>query len=158
MEDSSSETEPANDAIVFSLYVRSPVAGDRTVAIDRLSALRVDGAIDDYDIETVGEERLLAAETAPGSEEDGDPLVTLAEWEHGELRSDLELQEAATRTGRSVRKVELPELLLVIHEGDTVRCVFPCTDGSRTWTAWEFLDTYADGEGSDATLEASLPA
>ena len=122
------------------LYVRRPVAGERTVAIDRLSALAAAGVVDEFEIETVQREVILS--------EGGDDadLQALAAWSAGDVHSTLSVETRTSRLGRSVRTISLPEVTLAVYEGDTLAWVFPCTDGSRTWSVADCFDGYETAE------------
>ncbi|GGN09587.1 HTH domain-containing protein [Halarchaeum nitratireducens] len=124
------------------LYVRRPVAGERTVAIDRLSALAAAGVVDEFEIETVQGEVILSE----GGDDDTADLQALAAWSAGDVRSTLSVETRTSRLGRSVRTIALPEVTLAVYEGDTLAWVFPCTDGTRTWSVADCFDGYETAE------------
>ncbi|GGM60099.1 hypothetical protein J2752_001748 [Halarchaeum rubridurum] len=133
-----SDAEGDETPVRLVLYVRRPVAGERTVAIDRLSALAAAGAIDEFEIETVRREVMLSE----AGDDDTAALRALATWSAGDVRSTLAVETRASRLGRSVRTLVLPELTLAVYEGDDLAWVFPCTDGTRTWTVSDCFDGY----------------
>ncbi len=134
----------ATAEITLRLYVTTPVVGTRVATIDRLTTLSADGSIEDYEITVVRGDVILS----DGGRDAGDDddltaaLAAIAAWTHGEIRSALDGQRTSTRTGRAVRTLALPERTLAVDEGDRLVGVFPCTDGDRTWTVTDFLDSY----------------
>lgn len=132
-------------SVTLALYAQTPVAGRRTVAIDQLSALAVDGAIGEYEIETVRQEQVLADDGAGDAERAG--LLELAEWRGTDAKPDLEVRSTSTRTGRPVRELTLPELVLAVHANGEVVAVFPCTDGDRRWSVEDALESLGASGG-----------
>lgn len=149
--------------ISCSLFVKPPVAGDRTVTIDRLTALRAAGAIEAVEITTVRDEILLAEAGDLRERTDlGDAFEPLVEWTNGDLVPTFEPAAGTSRMGRSVRRVEPPAITLAVYERDELRCVFPCEDDERTWDVEDFLDSFeADGSfppGIELGLSANWAA
>lgn len=132
--------------VTVHLVVRAPVDSDSTAAIDRLSALKINDRLEGFDVQTVRGDVLLA-ET--GDDALPPPLAcweTLVEWSADGLESALDVETQTTRTGRRVRTVEPPERAAAVSVEEDLACVFPCTDGERTWTVTDFLDDYeSDG-------------
>lgn len=129
--------------ISCSLFVQPPVAGDRTVTIDRLTALRAAGAIDTVEITTVRDEVLLA-EAGDRRETTalGAAFEPLVEWTNGDFVPTFEPAADTSRMGRSVRRVEPPAITLAVYGREELVCVFPCRDDDRTWDVADFLDSF----------------
>jgi hypothetical protein len=141
----------------LALYVQPPVAGGRVATVDRLTALAAEGAIQEYDI-TVVRGPVIVSEAGRGeaSDELAAETATLAAWEQGELRSAFDASRSATRTGRQVRRLSLPEECLAVYAAGELVAVFPCTDGTTTWTAADFLDSYETSRQCPPELRSSL--
>lgn len=146
--ENSNGSEPAEtvlDAVTLALYVRSPVAGTRTVTIDRLHDLESQGAIETFDVEVIPEQIIVSqggGNTTGGLTAD---FGSLLEWEHDEFEAAFDLHETSSRMGRPISKLRVPEMSLGIYQGGELTCVFPCTDGERTWTVSDFLDRFESG-------------
>lgn len=147
--------QPDNGGLVMRLWTRRPVCGPRTTVIDRLSALRTAGAIDDFSVNTWPEEIALA-----GENRETDLLETIDQLEawaadHGlSLRPPFGTRTSSLLVGGSEEVLLTPMLLLAVYEDGELIGVYPCTDGEYTWTVSEFLD----GVEADADRERNLPS
>jgi hypothetical protein len=130
------------EEISLTLYVQTPVSGIRTETIDRLTALNAEDAIEAFDVETTRGE-IIVSQGRDGSTGDlpGD-LDTLTEWRGPDVRPTFQVESGWTRTGRTVRTLSLPEMVLAVYVADGLSWVFPCTDGEDTWSVARFLDSY----------------
>jgi|GEM_PF-6349190 len=138
-------TTGAPPPVTVDLYVRVPVPDTGTVAIDRLSALRINDCLEGFEVETVRGNVILDE----GREGELPPPLQrwrrLATWSEDELEAAIEVETATTRTGRLVRKIVPPPLVAGVGIDGELECVFPCTDGEHTWTVTDFLDDYETG-------------
>ncbi len=147
--DSMSETS----TLTIDLWTRRPVCGPRTTVINRLSSLRSAAALDDFTVTTWPDE-IVVSERNQHSE----LLATIERFEawaadNGvSLRPPFETRTAASLVGASKEVLRTPMLLASVHDGDDIVGVYPCTDGERTWTISEFLDTL---EGDEPELTAA---
>lgn len=142
------------------LWVRRPVCGPRTTVIDRLGALRTAGALDDFSVMTWPEEIALTGENR--QEELLETIERFEDWaaDRGlSLRPPFETRTASLLVGDSEDVLTTPMLLAAAYEDDDLVGIYPCTDGTKTWTIPEFLDALeADAErpppgaGSGSTL------
>ena len=166
----SNETEQTNEhdsrgataVLEVDLWVRRPVCGPRTTAIDRLSALRTAGVLADFDVTTWPEEIALTGDNRQ------EALLTTIEgfedWaaERGlSLRPPFETRTASLLVGDSEDVLTTPMLLAAAYEGEELVGIYPCTDGTKTWTIPEFLDALEAGEErtpSGAGDNSVLPA
>ena len=161
----SNETEQTNErdshGIAVDLWVRRPVCGPRTTVIDRLSALRAAGDLDDFSVTTWPEEIALT-----GDDRQDDLLSTIEGFEDWaadrglSLRPPFETRTASRLVGESEDVLTTPMLLAAAYEGDDLVGIYPCTDGTKTWTIPEFLDTLEAGEErspSGAGENSALP-
>ena len=146
------------DGVVLRLWTRRPVSGARARVVDRLSALRADRVINDFDVRTWPDEVALSHHT------DHDDVVeaygTFREWadDHDvSITPPFERRTTTSVVGRTEEFLVLPSLCLAVHD-DGLRGVFPCRDGDRTCTISDVLDAY---EGVDAEppvpVAAALP-
>jgi len=151
-----------SDGIEVDLWVRRPVCGPRTTVIDRLSALRTAGAVADFDVTTWPEEIALT-----GDNRQEDLLATIEGFEDWaadrglSLRPPFETRTVSRLVGDSEDVLTMPMLLAAAYEGEDLVGIYPCTDGTKTWTIPEFLDALEAGEESlpsSAGTEAVLPA
>ena len=163
----SNETEQAteNDYAIaglrVELWVRRPVCGPRTTVIDRLSALRTAGVLADFDVTTWPEEIALT-----GDDRQDELLSTIERFEDWaadrglSLRPPFETRTASLLVGDSEDVLTTPMLLAAAYEDGDLVGIYPCTDGTETWTVQEFLDALeADTERSPADAGPSvLPA
>jgi hypothetical protein len=154
----SEDTIEHGEAITLTLYVRKPVAGIRTETIDRLSALDAEGAIEGFDVQTVREEIIVSQGRDEAESDLPGNFDALTEWRRGGVQPTFEVESGWTRTGRTVRTLSIPEMVLAVYTADGLSCVLPCTDGELTWTVQEFLDQYESSgeppEGLDVDLGA----
>jgi hypothetical protein len=132
----------APEQVRFALYVQPPVSGDRTTTIDRLTDLKTAGALDEYEIVVVGGEVILSEGGRTIEEDRAEELGTLAAWTSEVAHSSIDVEELSTRMGRSVRKLSMPSMLLAVYHREDLVAVFPCTDGTHTWTVRDALDSY----------------
>lgn len=132
--------------VTIRLFVRPPVSDNRAVTIHRLSALKINDRIEGFDVQTVRGEVMLS-EAGNDTSDDAAYWKRLVEWEDGGVRSVIDETRHTSRTGRTVRTVTPPELVLAVHVDDELECVFPCTDGEQTWTVTDFLDDLEAGKG-----------
>jgi hypothetical protein len=143
------ETEPheADDTdLRVDLWVRRPVCGPQTTVIDRLGRLRATGRLADFSVTTWPEEIVLT-----GASRQADLLETIERFEswaadHGlSLRPPFETRTASLLVGDSEDVLRTPMLLAVAREGESITGIYPCTDGTETWTVSAFLDELAAG-------------
>jgi len=149
----SNETEQPNendshgDGLHVDLWVRRPVCGPRTTIIDRLSALRTAGALTDFSVTTWPEEIALT-----GDNRQEELLATIEGFEQWaadrglSLRPPFETRTASLLVGDSEDVLTTPMLLAAAYQGDELVGIYPCTDGTTTWTISEFLDALDAGE------------
>ena len=141
----------------LTLWTRRPVCGPRTTIIDRLSALRTAGAIEDFTINTWPEEIGL-----DGMGQESEILETIDRFEqwaadHGlSLRPPFETRTSSLLVGGSEEVLLTPMLLAAVYEDGDLIGVYPCTDGEYTWTVTEFLDGLAADAESVTTLPESV--
>jgi len=147
--------------LTVDLWVRRPVCGPRATVIDRLSALRTAGDLDEFSVTTWPEEIAL---TGPNRE--AELLATIEGFEDWaadrglSLRPPFETRTASRLVGESEDVLTTPMLLAAAYEGDDLVGIYPCTDGTKTWTIPEFLDTLEAGEErspSGAGENSALP-
>jgi hypothetical protein len=143
------ETDRRND-ISLDLYVQTPVVGPRTETVDRLTALNGEGAIASFDVKTVREEIIVSQGRDGGKGDLPGDLDALTEWRGPDIRPTFEVESGWTRTGRTVRTLSVPEMVLAVYVAGELSCVFPCTDGADTWSVGDFLDSYeSSGESPE---------
>jgi len=144
------------ERISLTLYVQTPVAGVRTETIDRLNALSVERAIKGFDVRTIREEIIVSQ----GRDEEASDLPgdfdALTKWRGPDVRPTFEIESGWTRTGRTVRTLSLPEMVLAVYGAGELACVLPCTDGADTWTVGEFLDQYESAREPPDGLDVDL--
>jgi hypothetical protein len=130
-----------SDEFVAVLWTRRPVCGPRSTVIDRLSALRSEGALDDFEVQTWPEE--VALSESSRDEQVLDVVDTLEQWAAAHdlsLRPPFERRTASLLVGGSETVLTTPMMLLAVYEGGDLRGVYPCTDGDQTWTIMSYLD------------------
>jgi len=133
-----------SDEFVAVLWTRRPVCGPRSTVIDRLSGLRSEGVLDDFDVQTWPEEIALSQPTHDDSLLD--TVETLEQWAATHdlsLRPPFERRTASLLVGGSETVLTTPMMLLAAYEGDQLCGVYPCTDGDQTWTITSYLDAVA---------------
>ena len=122
------------------------MCGPRTTVIDRLSALRTAGVLADFSVTTWPEEIALT-----GDNGQADLLGTIERFEDWaadrglSLRPPFERRTASLLVGDSEDVLTTPMLLAAAYEGDDLVGIYPCTDGTKTWTIPEFLDALEAG-------------
>jgi hypothetical protein len=144
------------EEISLTLYVRTPVSGTRTETIDRLTALNAEDAIEAFDVETVREEIIVSQGRDERASDLPGEFDTLTEWRGTDVRPTFEVESGWTRTGRTVRTLSLPEMVLAVYTAGRLSCVLPCTDGKQTWTVGEFLDQYESSREPPNGLDVDL--
>ena len=128
------------------LYVRRPVCGPRTTVIDRLSALRTTGELADFSVTTWPDEIVLT-----GDDRQDELLGTIEGFEdwaadHGlSLRPPFETRTVSSLVGDSEDVLTTPMLLAAAYDDGDLVGVYPCTDGTETWTVAAFLDALEAG-------------
>ncbi|MDS0281032.1 HTH domain-containing protein [Haloarcula onubensis] len=143
------------------LWVRRPVCGPRTTVIDRLSELRTAGALADFDVTTWPEEIALTGDNR--QEALLETIEGFEDWaaDRGlSLRPPFETRTASRLVGDSEDVLRTPMLLAAAYEGDELVGIYPCTDGTETWTIPAFLDALEAGEDhspSGAGARSVLP-
>src|SRR6056297_1437414 len=164
------ETEQTTDhdspgdtgGLEVDLWVRRPVCGPRTTVIDRLSALRAAGALADFDVTTWPEEIALTGDNR--QEELLETIAAFEDWaaDRGlSLPPPFETRTASLLVGDSEDVLTTPMVLAAAYEGEELVGIYPCTDGTKTWTIPEFLDALEAGEEptpSGAGDNSVLPA
>ncbi|MFC6862275.1 HTH domain-containing protein [Halomicroarcula sp. GCM10025817] len=149
----------ANDLEV-ALWTRRPVCGPRTTVIDRLSGLRSAGVLADFTVTTWPEEIVVG-----GRNRQSELLETIEvfeEWAEDHqlsLRPPFETRTASLLVGGSETVLTTPMMLAAAYEDGDIVGIYPCTDGSRTWTIPDLLDALeAPGDGAEAlATSAALP-
>lgn len=138
------------------LYAQTPVVGIRAETVDRLTALNSEEAIGSFDVETVRGE-IIVSQGKNGETGDlpGD-LDALTEWRGPDIRPTFEVESGWTRTGRTVRTLSVPEMVLAVYVAGELSCVFPCTDGEDTWSVADFLDSYESSRESPEEFVVDL--
>jgi hypothetical protein len=140
------------DGLEIELWVRRPVCGPRTTVIDRLGSLRSAGELAEFSVTTWPEEIVLT-----GGNRQDDLLETIEAFEswaadHGlSLRPPFETRTASLLVGDSQDVLVTPMMLAAAYDGGELVGIYPCTDGTKTWTIPEFLD------GLDAELDDAPP-
>ena len=152
----SAETVSGSD-IEVDLWVRRPVCGPRTTVIDRLGALRTRGVVEDFSVSTWPEEIVLTGE----NRQDGllETVETFEDWaaDHGlSLRPPFETRTASLLVGDSQEVLTTPMLLAVAREDGDIAGIYPCTDGTETWTVEEFLDGIEDGVETPTPADSAV--
>jgi len=141
------ETNESAAGYRVNLWVRRPVCGPRTTVIDRLSSLAASGVLADFSVTTWPEEIVLT-----GRNRQGELLETIEGFEswaadHGlSLRPPFETRTASLLVGESEDVLTTPMMLAAAYDDDTLVGIYPCTDGTKTWTISEFLDELEAGE------------
>ena len=147
-EQTTDHSSPGNtDGLEVDLWVRRPVCGPRTTVIDRLSALRAAGALADFDVTTWPEEIALTGDNR--QEELLETIAAFEDWaaDRGlSLRPPFETRTASLLVGDSEDVLTTPMVLAAAYEDDDLVGIYPCTDGTKTWTVSEFLDALEAGE------------
>jgi len=139
--------------IEVDLWVRRPVCGPRTTVIDRLSSLRAAGPLAEFSVTTWPEEIVLT-----GQNRQEDLLSTIEGFEdwaadHGlSLRPPFETRTASLLVGDSEEVLTTPMMLAVARDEDGIAGIYPCTDGTKTWTISAFLDGLEEGQADRPTL------
>jgi hypothetical protein len=159
--ESTSSHEPPETDLEVDLWVRRPVCGPRTTVIDRLGNLRKRGVLAAFSVTTWPEEIVLT-----GQNRQDDLLETIEAFEswaadHGlSLRPPFETRTASLLVGNSQDVLVTPMLLAAAYEDGELVGIYPCTDGSKTWTIPEFLDGLDAGrEDSPSPVDSdALPA
>jgi len=142
------------------LWVRRPVCGPRTTVIDRLSSLRAADKLADFSVTTWPEEIALTGSNR--QEELLETIAGLEDWaaERGlSLRPPFETRTASLLVGDSEDVLTTPMLLAVARDETGIVGIYPCTDGTKTWTVSEFLDGLEEGRADTPTLtdETAVP-
>jgi hypothetical protein len=141
-------------SITCALFVRSPVAGDRTVVIDRLTALRAAGAIESVDIRTVPDRIHLAeVDDLRQTTEVGAAFEALVGWTGGDFAPTFDVSAGTSRTGRAVRTVQPPAITLAVYDHGELVAVVPCRDEERHVTVEECLESLETAGRLPAELE-----
>lgn len=146
------------------LWTRRPVCGPRATVIDRLSTLRARGLLADFSVTTWPDE-IAISERNQQSElmETIETYETWAEERGLSLRPPFETRTASLLVGGSEEVLTTPMLLAAAYDDGDLVGIYPCTDGTRTWTIPEFLDALEAGvdesslEGSDSGLPLNEP-
>lgn len=150
-----------NTELEVDLWVRRPVCGPRTTAIDRLGTLRTMGVLADFSVTTWPEEIVL---TGPNRQDDLlDTVESFEDWaaDHGlSLRPPFETRTASMLVGDSEEVLTTPMMLAVARDDGDIVGIYPCTDGTETWTVEAFLDGIEDGleDRPSPTDSAVFPA
>lgn len=146
-EDTDSTDDPDTDGVHMVLWTRRPVCGARTEVIDRLSALRSNGAIGDFTIKTWPDEVVLTEHTE--QERVVETYETFRRWcgNHGvSISPPFERRTVTSLVGQSREVLTVPVLCLAVYDDDLCG-VYPCTDGARTYTVTDYLDAYEGAGG-----------
>ena len=158
-DDTNVHTAGDRPSLTCSLFVRTPVAGERTVVIDRLTALRAEGTIAAVDITTVPDQILLAeAGDLRQATDVGAAFEPLVEWTAGDLTPTFEKSAGTSRTGRSVQTIQPPAITVAVYVDETLRAVLPCHNEERTWTVEDCLDSLESTGRLPSVFERELSA
>jgi len=148
------ESDAPGGTLEVDLWVRRPVCGPRTTVIDRLSGLRASGSLADFSVTTWPEELVLT-----GANRQAELLDTIERFEDWaadrglSLRPPFETRTASMLVGDSEDVLTTPMLLAAAYEDGELVGIYPCTDGTTTWTVPEFLNALEAGvQGPDAGL------
>lgn len=139
-----------------ALWTRRPVCGPRTTVIDRLSSLRTKAVLTDFSVTTWPDEVVIS-----GRNRRSELLETVETFEAWAADNDLSLRPPfETRTasllvGGSKEVLTTPMMLAVAYEDGDVAGIYPCTDGTETWTISDFLDAL-ESDAEEATLVAEV--
>jgi hypothetical protein len=142
----------SGENLEIELWVRRPVCGPRTTVIDRLGSLRASGELSEFSVTTWPEEIVLTGQ----NRQDGllDTIEAFESWaaDHGlSLRPPFETRTASLLVGDSEDVLVTPMMLAAAYEDGDLVGIYPCTDGTETWTIPEFLD------GIETGLEGTPP-
>jgi len=154
-EQTSGPDDESGTGIEVDLWVRRPVCGPRTTVIDRLGSLKTRGVVADFSVSTWPEEIVL---TGPNRQEDLlETVETFEGWaaDHGlSLRPPFETRTASLLVGESEEVLTTPMMLAVAREDGDIVGIYPCTDGTESWTIGKFLDGIEDGVGDQTPARA----
>ncbi|NHN61728.1 hypothetical protein G9463_00175 [Haloarcula sp. JP-Z28] len=133
--------ESVGGEIAVHLWSRRPVCGPRTTAIDRFTELAATGVIDDFDIQTWPEEIPVSQRS-----EHGEVLATVDRYEQWaterglSLRPPFETRTSSLLVGGSTEVLRLPMIAVAVYADDDLVGVYPCTDGTTTWSVTDCID------------------
>jgi len=138
--------DPPATGLEVDLWVRRPVCGPRTTVIDRLGSLRTNGVVAEFSVTTWPEEIVL---NGPNRQEALlETVERFEDWaaDHGlSLRPPFETRTASLLVGDSEDVLTTPMMLAVARDDEDIVGIYPCTDGTETWTIPEFLDGLESG-------------
>lgn len=144
-----------------ALWTRRPVCGPRTTVIDRLSSLRTKEALTDFSVTTWPDEVVISGRNRRS--ELLETVETFEAWAADQdlsLRPPFETRTASLLVGGSKEVLTTPMMLAVVYEDGELTGIYPCTDGTETWTIPDFLDALeSEAEESDQVAEerSTLP-
>lgn len=138
----------AETGVRVDVYLREriPPAVSETVddAVDRLRTLERDGEIDELRVDGWG------VRGGRHTDMEGTAASTIEAFEDWADRTGRSLTPAFDRRevssmfcDRTVRRVDVPILSIAVYADDRIRCVAPCSDGDRTYTARDCIDALA---------------
>jgi hypothetical protein len=134
-----------------ALWTRRPVCGPRTTVIDRLSSLRTKGVLADFTVTTWPDE--VAISERNQQSELLETIETYEAWAEDRglsLRPPFETRTASLLVGGSEEVLTTPVLLAAAYDDGDLVGVYPCSDGTRTWTIPEFLDALEKDVGESS--------
>lgn len=142
----SDETDSRAAGTTVELWVRRPVCGPRTTVIDRLGNLRASGLLEDFSVTTWPEEIVLTGRNR--QEELLETIEGFEQWaaDHGlSLRPPFETRTASLLVGGSEDVMTTPMMLATVFEEGELVGIYPCTDGTETYTISALLDELEAG-------------
>lgn len=131
-----------SETLTLVLWTHRPVGGDRTAVIDRLSSLRSEGQIDEFEIKTVPETVVLSRDD--GIADRYDEFAQWAREANVSITPPFEHRTASSVVGREKEILTMPELCLAVYD-DGLRGVYPCTRDGDRWSVTEYLDAFESG-------------
>lgn len=146
------------EGITVRLWTRRPVSGARTEVIDRLSAFRSEGTIADFEVETWPDEVVVTEQSRHSSVVDVHERFSVWADEAGvSIEPPFDRRTVTSLVGRSEEVLSLPVLCLAVYDGEDLRGVFPCDDGTDTWTVTDYLDACETIESVPAPADLLPP-
>lgn len=140
---SSNTGDVTGEEVEMVLWTRRPVCGPRTSVIDRLSTLSADDEIDEFRVETWPDE-LAVADYAEHDRvvERYKEFLLWAEEHDRSITPPFERRTISPLIGDSREVLTLPVMCLAVYEGDSLRGVYPNSDGDRSMAVSDFLDVW----------------
>jgi hypothetical protein len=155
----------AGTEVALELNVRSlaPPAGGVALdaAVARLEELDASEVIDEYGVHVWG--RRIATDTTTAGTDAGEAIFDRLNAFHAwadrtgmSLDSFFAIEETrSTITGETYEAVVLPTMTLAEYEGDDLRFVTPCTDGTAVYTVPDRLDALVSEEATPGATDTT---